>query len=71
MTPEEVARLSLQQARQGFDESVQKIVEAVGDDHEILLAASRIIADQPVDAEGPEHIAFSYITAAYKRLTGT
>ena len=71
MTPEQVAQLSLQQARQGFDESVRKIVEAVGEDYETLLAASRIIADKPVDAEGPEHIAFSYITAAYKRLTGT
>lgn len=71
MTPRDVAELSLQQARQGFQESVQKLVEAVGGDHEALLAASRIIAEQPVNAEGPEHIAFTYVTAAYKQLTGT
>jgi len=46
------------------------LVEAVGGDHEALLAASRIIAEQPVNAD-PEHIAFTYVTAAYKQLTGT
>lgn len=71
MKPQEVAELSLEQALRRFDESVEKLIEVVAGDHVALLVASRIISDQPVDAQGPEHIAFAYITAAYKRMTRT
>jgi ribosomal protein S2 len=71
VNPEEIADLSLASARQGFEEAVQALVDAAEGDRQVLLAASRIVAQQQVAAEGPEHIAFTYLTAAYRQLTGT
>jgi len=71
MNPEEIADLSLASAQRGFDEAVRALVDGVDGDAQILLAASRIVAHQESTAEGAEHIAFTYLTAAYRRLTGT
>jgi hypothetical protein len=35
------------------------------------LAASRIVADLGSNADGREHIAFTYLATAYKKMTGT
>lgn len=71
MKPEEIADLSLASARRGFEEVIQALVDAAGGDRQVLLVASRIVAQQEVGAEGPEHIAFTYLTAAYRQMTGT
>lgn len=71
MNPEEIADLSLASARQGFEEAVRALVDATNGNPQLLLAASRIVAQHEVAAEGPEHVAFSYLTAAYRRMTGT
>jgi hypothetical protein len=64
---EEMADLSLASARQVFEEAVWSLVEATRGDPQILLAASRIVAKPEVAAEGPEHIAFTCLTAAYRQ----
>lgn len=71
MNPEEVADLSLASAREGFEEAVKALVDAVEGNAQLLLAASRVVAQNQVAAQGPEHIAFTYLTAAYRQMTGT
>ena len=71
MNPEEIADISLASARRGLDEAVKSLLDAVDGDWQILLAASKVVAAQQAKAEGPEHIAFTYLTAAYRQMTGT
>lgn len=59
MNPQEIADLSLAAAQRGFEEAVKALVDAADGDMQVLLAASRMVAQQKVAAEGPEHIAFT------------
>ena len=71
MNPQDIADLSLASARRGFEEAVQALVDALGGDSQILLAASRIVAQHATAAEGPEDIAFTYLTTGYRQIAGT
>jgi hypothetical protein len=70
MSPQEIADLAFERARIGFDESVQAIIDAADNDTDRLVAASRIVGSRAEKAGDPEHIAFTYISAAFKRAAG-
>ena len=71
MTPEEIAELALERATSRFEEAVLEIVQATDGDPQRLVAASRVVGAKARTADTPEHVAFAYIAAAFRKMTKT
>jgi len=67
-TREELRRLASELASRRYDESVQAIVDAAEGNHEALAEAARELAADAQNAGSFEHIAFTYLSAAYAKV---
>lgn len=68
MNSQSLQELALKVAKERFDERVQRLVEAADGDAEALTIAARKLAKKARTAGSPEHIAFTYLSAAYRRI---
>jgi hypothetical protein len=66
----ELADLALELAHQHFDEQVQTLLEAAGDDaSDLAVAAARLSTDGPAQGGSPDHIAFALLLEAAHRAS--
>ena len=68
MTADELADRALAIAWSEFDERVQTIVDHANGDSQLIASAARIVSKKSTKADGAEHIAFAYVTAAFRRM---
>jgi hypothetical protein len=70
-TAGELRAEALRFANEAFEERVGALVEASRGDADALLAAAESLSSPGTKAGTAEHIAFTYLSAAFKRVTAT
>jgi hypothetical protein len=65
---EHLRNLAIDLATIDFDERVQELFAACGGRSAVLAAASRLLSGTS-GAAAPEHVAYTYLAAAFQRLT--
>ena len=59
-------------AREGFDEHVDALVEAAGNDETVLaLAAAQVSTEPPMQSGSVDQIAYSLLVEAFQRASTT
>lgn len=69
MNVEELIEIAQNDANHGFDRAVGLLAEAAKDDPAALTEAAHKLSTATKSAGTREHIAFTYIAAAFKKLT--
>ena len=68
MDSQDLQELALKEAKDGFDKVVQRLVEAADANAQVLTIAGRETSQGGEDAGSPEHVAFTYLSAAYRSV---
>lgn len=71
MDARQLSEIALGLAGDGFDERVAELVQASGGDTQALLDAADDVRQSATTAGTREHIAFTYLSAAFDRLAGS
>ena len=67
---EELRELALALAREGFEPRVGLLVDAAGGDASALTDAAMSLTSRSTKAGTPEHVAFTYLSAAFYQTLG-
>ena len=57
--------LALALAEEGFEDRVETLMEAASHDRQILADAAHALTTRSTKAGTPEHVAFTYLSAAF------
>jgi hypothetical protein len=68
MDPDQLVKLAIQLADRHYGECVAKIIEVTKGDHTVITEANRMLAGMNVGAGRKEHIAFTYLSAAFQEI---
>jgi hypothetical protein len=66
---DELISVALAEAQRGFEEAVQRLVDAAASDPSSLTSAANKLVARTTTADTIEHVAFTYLAAAFRRLT--
>jgi hypothetical protein len=68
-TPDHLVELALGEAADGFDEAVERLIAAAAGDAAAITSAANQLASRTQSADSAEHVAFTYLAAAFRQMS--
>ena len=68
MDPRTLADHAMEEAAERFDAAVERLIADADGDAAALSAAANLLSARTQGADSPEHVAFTYLAAAFRRV---